>query len=263
MATPSSGSTSRSKGSGCDLARLDGDDGDIDLGVVVDDGAGYGAAADLDRRLVDAGDDVRVGHHPVAVRTGSRSPRCPRSQELKPSTFTTGWLGADHVGVGQQPLRAGPDGDDPLGGERLEVAREERRADDVVERLEQVRRRGRQQPSTSLRTDDSRTSGVMPEMPEPAIATPSAHDTSSTAAPLRTAPPAASTARNGCQRDRVAQPRAGVLEERLPEARGQDHDEQRAQRDQHRLGLASPSARGASQTPVSPPRSSPAVAPRR
>ena len=99
----------------------------------------------------------------------------------------------------------------------------------------------------------------MPEMPEPATATPSAQDTSSTASPLRTAPPAASTARNGCQR-MVSRSRAPAHWNTACPRLAVRMTMNSAPSETSTDGLASPSATGASHTPVSPPSSSPAVA---
>ena len=114
-------------------------------------------------------------------------------------------------------------------------------------------------PSTSFSTNDSRTRGVIPEMPDPATATPRAHDTSSTAAPLRTAPPAASTARNGCH-EMVSRRRAPAYWKTACPRLAVRITMNSAPRDTSTDGFASPSATGASQTPVRPPSRSPAVA---
>ncbi len=96
--------------------------------------------------------------------------------------------------------------------------------------------------STSLtleRTSELRTIGVTPSIREPETATPSAQATIRTAQALSAAPPIASSARAGCQviRSRILAPR--VLQQTLPQRGGQDHDEQRAQRDQQRrVGVA-------------------------
>ena len=92
---------------------------------------------------------------------------------------------------------------------------------------------------TLASTAELRTGPVMPLIRDPETATPSAQATTSTAAALSTAPPAASRARAGCQVILSPDPGADELEQPLPERRGEDHDEQRAERDQQRrVGVA-------------------------
>ena len=80
---------------------------------------------------------------------------------------------------------------------------------------------------------------VMPPIRDPETATPSAHATTSTAAALSSG---AADGVDGAGRlpgDPVPDPRADELEQALPQRRGQDHDEQRAERDQQRrVGVA-------------------------
>ena len=99
----------------------------------------------------------------------------------------------------------------------------------------------------------------MPERPEPAMATPSAHATRRTATPLSTAPPTASTARNGCHW-MVSRSRPPPYWNSACPSVAHRITMKRAPSDTSTLGLASPRAMGASHTPVSPPRISPAVA---
>ena len=92
----------------------------------------------------DPGHHVGVGHQPVRRRRGSRVPSTPRPQALVPRTLSTLARRGLDVGVVEQPLGPRADLDDPLGRERLEVAREEARADDVVEGLQHAAGRLRQ-----------------------------------------------------------------------------------------------------------------------
>ena len=96
-------------------------------------------------------------------------------------------------------------------------------------------------------------------MPEPAIATPSAQATSSTATPLSAAPPTASTARNGCQLI-VSRSRAPPYWKTAWPSDADRITMNSAPSETSTRGLASPSATGASHTPSNPPSSSPAVA---
>ena len=113
--------------------------------------------------------------------------------------------------------------------------------------------------STSASTVDSRTIGVIPPIREPEMATPRAQATSSTATALRAAPPMASTARMGCHLIR-ARIRAPTYCSTACPRDAHRMTMKSAPSETHRDGSASPSAIGASQTPKSPPHSSPAVA---
>ena len=107
---------------------------------------------------------------------------------------------------------------------------------------------------------DLRTCGVIAPNRDPDTATPRAQATRSTATADSAAPPAASTARAGCQviLSRTFAPANWSIA--WPRVAREDHDEQCAQRDPQSDGSASPSACGASQMPNSPPSSSPTVA---
>ena len=179
----------------------------------------------------------------AACRRGEKrkpEPSTPRPQSLVPRTLSTESPARIDVGVAQDPLVARLDLDDLLRRERLEVAREERRPDDVVERVStlpapvgsDVVDLGEHRRAAHHRGDALDPGAGDRRRPAP-------RPRSSTAAALRTAPPTASSARTGCQRDLVAQPGAEELAQALAQRRRQDHDEQRAERDQQRrVGVA-------------------------
>ena len=138
MATPSSGLGAQVEGQRRQVAALDVEHGDVEVGVVVDDVGVDGLAVDLDLRVVDAGHDVGVGHQPVGG--------VEEAGALDAAAAVVAAADLEHAGLGvarrrgRCSSRSGPGGDvdDPLRRERLEVAREEAGADDVVEGLQQA-----------------------------------------------------------------------------------------------------------------------------
>ena len=106
---------------------------------------------------------------------------------------------------------------------------------------------------------DSRTSLEAQGSLAPLTATPSAQDTTRTAAMLSAAPPIASRARTGCQVIR-ARIRAPAYWRTAWPSEAQTSTTNSAASDTQSAGAASPSSRGASQMPSRPPSSSPAVA---
>ena len=200
----------------------------------------------------DAGDDVGVGHHPVGgVDEAGALDALAAAVGAADADDAAG--GARDVGVGEHPPRAGRHRDDPLRRERLEVAREERRTDDVVERR-QLRARGGGQDvvdlGQDLRVAHQRRDAARARSPE--SATPSAQATSSAATALSTAPPTASSARTGCQVI-WSRMRAPTSWNSACPSEAQRITMKTAASETRIDGVALPSAVGASQTPISPP----------
>ncbi len=188
---------------------------------------------DVDQRRADAGHDVRVGHHPVG--------RVDEAGPLDALVAAVGAADADDVGrraldvrIGEEAAGARRHGHDPLRRERLEVAREERRADDVVERRELGARLRRQDPvdlGQDLRLLDERGDPPQARARQRDAERPGDEQRGGTAE----GSPAHRVERaHRLPGDLVAQPGATHLEERLPERRADDHDEHRGQRDQDR-----------------------------
>ena len=204
----------------------------------MDDLGRHGVAGQLDLRLVDAGDDVGVGHDPAVG--------VDEAGALDAATAVVGAADLQHrgpggldVGVGQQPLGAGGHLHDALGGEGVEVLGEEARADDVVEGAEgRVGAVGQHPVDLGEHRRATHLGGHGGE--------PGAGDRDAER-------PGDQQHRHGAEQraadgvegthrlpgDTVAQPRAGELEQRLAERGAQDHDEEGAEGDEHgRVGVA-------------------------
>ena len=194
--------------------------------------------ADLDLGVVHAGDDVRVGHQAVP---GVEEPRAldAAAAVVGAADLEHRLAGAHHVGVAPDPLVSRADLHDPLRRERLEVAGEERRPDDVVEGVEELAR-GLRHHLVDLPEDR----GAADRPGDPADPGPGDRHAQGPRDDEHggRAERGAADGVDGAGRlpgDPVPDPGADELEQALPQRRREDHDEQRPEGDQQRrVGVA-------------------------